>query len=154
MYGLAEPGWPNRSDAPPAIANQGIHRRAQRVAPDDATSSPGDSMLDEGSGMKTVQAPTRVRIEAPDASAAFALERRLAPFHAFAVGRGPAWGVEIDDYDDQIDEISATVRHWLRETRHGSTLIAIGDTLKTIDVAGDGAPLGSGYDGQALEHDP
>ncbi len=84
--------------------------------------------------MTTVHAPTRIRIEAPDARAAFALERRLAPFHAFAVGRGLAWGVELDDYDDQIDEVAAAVRHWLRDTEHTSTLITVDDALLTISI--------------------
>lgn len=84
--------------------------------------------------MTTVHAPTRIRIEAPDARAAFALERRLAPFHAFAVGRGRAWGVELDDYDDQFGEVAAAVRHWLRDTEQTSTLSTVNGVPTTISI--------------------
>lgn len=84
--------------------------------------------------MTTVHAPTRIRVEVPDARAAFALERRLAPFHAFVVGRGPAWGVELDDYDEQFDEVAAAVCHWLRDTERSSTVIRVGDVLRTISI--------------------
>ena len=84
--------------------------------------------------MTTVHAPTRIRVETPDARTAFVLERRLAPFHAFAVGRGPAWGVELDDYDDQFDEVAAAVCHWLRDTDQSSAVIRVDGVLTTISI--------------------
>jgi hypothetical protein len=105
--------------------------------------------------MTTFHAPTRIRIEAPDATSAFMLERRLAGFHAFVLGRGPSWGVELDDYDDQVDEVAATVRHWLRESGCTSTRMAVGDATETVSILPGAEPIGSEYEMErVLEHDP
>jgi hypothetical protein len=64
--------------------------------------------------VSTTDVSTRIRIEAPDAPTAFELEKRLAHLHPTAVGRGSEWCVELVDFDDRLDEITATVEHWLR----------------------------------------
>jgi len=98
----------------------------------------------------------RIRIAAPDASTAFALEKRLAHLHPAAVGRGPDWCVELEDEDDRLDEITATVEHWLREIGAGSTEMHVDGVAVMVSVhPHDETPLGAGYDGaRALEHEP
>lgn len=98
----------------------------------------------------------RIRIAAPDASTAFALEKRLAHLHPAAVGRGSDWCVELEDLDDRLDEITATVEHWLREIGAGSTEMHVDGGVITLAAhPRDEAPLGAGYDGaRVLEHEP
>jgi hypothetical protein len=78
------------------------------------------------------QTPMWIRIDAPDAASAFALERRLAHLHPSAVGRGAEWCVELEDFDERAEEIEATVRHWLRETGLRSTVMTTNGTPTTI----------------------
>jgi hypothetical protein len=104
----------------------------------------------------TVETSRRIRVDAPDAPTAFALEQRLAHLHPAAVGRGTDWCVELEDFDDRLDEITATVEHWLREIGIRSTQMHIDRDVATVvaDPAEQGS-LGSGYDDTgALEHEP
>ena len=106
--------------------------------------------------MTTVETSRRIRVDAPDAASAFALERRLAHLRPAAVGRGTDWCVELEDFDDRLDEITATVEHWLREIGIRSTQMHVDREAVTV-VAHDGAQtsLGSGYDSTGvLEHEP
>ena len=84
--------------------------------------------------MSSVPAPTWIRIEAPDAERAFALERRLAHLHPSVVGRGESWVVELEDLDDRLDEIEAGVRHWLRTAGGGSAVVHAGAAVRTVVV--------------------
>lgn len=105
--------------------------------------------------MMNVEA-VRVRVDAPGAAAAFALEKRLSHLHPTAVGRGPDWCVELEDSDDRIDEIEVTVAHWLGELGLRSTEVHVDGRSKAIVAhpVGD-TRLGSGYDdGSVLEHEP
>ena len=79
-----------------------------------------------------------IRVEAPSPTSAFALEKRLAHLHPSAVGRGTAWCVEIEDFDDRREEIEAAVRQWLRETGIRSTVITTNGEWTTV-TAGDPA---------------
>jgi hypothetical protein len=102
------------------------------------------------------ETPTWIRIEAPDALTAFALERRLVHLHPSVVGRRGTWTVEIEDFDDRIGEIEAAVRYWLRGTGRESAVVRVGDEQKLVqaDPLAD-PPLGAGYDaGGVLEHEP
>lgn len=98
----------------------------------------------------------RIHIDAPDAASALVLERRLAHLHPVAVGRGSAWCVELQDADDRIEEIAATVEHWLRAGGMGSTQMRVDGAVRTITAVGhNGSGLAAGYDGASvLEHDP
>jgi len=102
------------------------------------------------------EASTRIRIDAPDASTAFALEKRLAHLHPAAVGRGPNWCVELEDSDDRLDEITAAVGHWLRTIGARSTEMHVDGSVVTVGAhPADEPPLGAGYDGAGvLEHEP
>ena len=103
-----------------------------------------------------VQTPRWIRVEAPDATSAFALEQRLAHLHPSAVGRGASWCVEFEDFDDRRGEIEAGIRHWLREIGLRSTVLTANGHSATIAVepAVEEA-LGTGYDdGDVLEHEP
>ena len=105
--------------------------------------------------MTTCHTPTRIRIETPDASSAFVLERRLAPFHAFVLGLGPRWGVELDDYEEQREEITASVSHWLRDRGLHSAPMYVDNVLTTVAVHPNGDSLGGDYEsGRVLEHEP
>jgi hypothetical protein len=102
------------------------------------------------------ETPLWIRVEAPDATSAFALEQRLAHLHPSAVGRGTVWCVELEDFDDHREEIEAAVRHWLRDTGLGSTVMTSNGQTTTI-VVGEPQlePLGAGYDdSRVLEHEP
>jgi hypothetical protein len=96
-----------------------------------------------------------IRIAAPDASTAFALEKRLAHLHPAAVGRGSDWCVELEDLGDRL-EITAAVEHWLREIGADSTEMQVdGGVMRLAAHPRDEAPLGAGYDGaRVLEHEP
>ncbi len=98
----------------------------------------------------------RIRIAAPDARTAFALERRLTHLRPVAVGRGLNWYVELEDLDDRLDEITAAVEHWLREIGVGSTEMHVDGAVLTVATdPRDDTPLGAGYDSErALEHEP
>jgi hypothetical protein len=104
----------------------------------------------------TFKTSTRIHIDAPDIESALLLERRLAHLHPVAVGRGSAWRVELEDADDRLEEIAATVRHWLRASGMASTRMQVDGDVRTITVGGgNGSGLAAGYDGaQVLEHDP
>lgn len=104
----------------------------------------------------SVQTPQWIRVEAPDATSAFALEQRLAHLHPSAVGRGTSWCVEFEDFDDRRGEIEAGIRHWLQEIGLRSTVLSANGAVTTV-AAEPRAPeaLGSGYDGDpVLEHEP
>jgi hypothetical protein len=101
-------------------------------------------------------APKRIRIQAPDAPAAFALERRLAHLRPTAVSAGFGWSVELEDADDRLEEIEAAVRHWLREIDLRATVMHVDATTeKMVERAGEESALGAGYDGpRVLTHEP
>jgi len=76
----------------------------------------------------------KIHIDAPDAKAAFALERRLAHLHASAVCVHEQWAVELHSSEDQLDEIEAVVRHWLRDSGRHKAVIAVagGQTTEVV----------------------
>jgi hypothetical protein len=81
----------------------------------------------------TIATSAWIRVEAPDAPTAFALEKRLAHLHPTAVGRGTNWYVELEDFDhDRFDEINAAVQHWLREIGIRSTQMHVGSGVTTV----------------------
>jgi hypothetical protein len=100
--------------------------------------------------------PRWIRIEAPDGDTAFALERRLAHVHACAVARRDSWLVEVEDFDDQLEEIGATVRHWLRTIGACSTVLHVDGETRTVACRTERETLlAEGYDGGGvLEHEP
>ena len=103
-----------------------------------------------------VQTPQWIRVEAPDANSAIALEQRLAHLHPSAVGRGTIWCVEFEDFDDRREEIEAGIRHWLKEIGLRSTVLTANGEATTV-VAEPRAEegLAAGYDGaDVLEHEP
>lgn len=103
-----------------------------------------------------VQTPLWIRVEAPDATSAFALEQRLAHLHPTAVGRGTSWCVEFEDFDDRREEIEAGIRHWLREIGLRSTVLRANGRAATVAATPSvEEPLGTGYDdGDVLDHEP
>lgn len=83
--------------------------------------------------MTTFATSTWIRVDAPDATTAFALEKRLAHLHPTAIGRGPNWCVELEDFDhDRFDEITAAVEHWLLETGVRSTRMHVDGVVLTV----------------------
>jgi hypothetical protein len=104
----------------------------------------------------TFNTSTRIHIDAPDAASALGLEKRLSHLHPVSVGRGSAWCVELEDTDDRLDEIVATVEHWLRAGGLGSTQLRVDGVARTITAGGgDRGGLGEGYDASpVLEHEP
>jgi hypothetical protein len=106
--------------------------------------------------MTTLETSRRIRVDAPDAPTAFALERRLAHLHPAAVGRGTDWCVELEDFDDRLDEITATVEHWLREIGIRSTPMHVDrDVTTVVAYPAEREALGYGQDGLGvLEHEP
>jgi hypothetical protein len=81
--------------------------------------------------MTTQAIERRIHIAAPDAPSAFALERRLAHLHAGAVCVHGVWAVELYDDADQLEEIEAAVRHWLRDRGEHSAHIEVnGETVE------------------------
>lgn len=107
--------------------------------------------------MTKIHAPARVSISAPDASAALLLEKRLVHLHPSAVGHGPSWSVHLEDSDDRLDEIEATVAHWLRDVGAPATEITVDGAHWMIQSQPGPAesPLGADYDAEpALEHEP
>jgi hypothetical protein len=108
--------------------------------------------------VKTVAiAPARIRIHAPDAEAAVALEARLAR-DGLPAGVHDVWTVELESATNGLEEIEAEVRRWLHEQRLPSTVISVAGRDRTIEIeleAGEPLePLGSGYEGLVLEHEP
>lgn len=106
--------------------------------------------------MTTIGETTRISIDAPGGDAALLLEKRLRHLHPAAVGRGEAWSVHLEDADDRIDEIEATVAHWLRDVGAVSTEIRIDGTRRIIRRRGPSAETPLGYDETepVLEHEP
>lgn len=103
-----------------------------------------------------IDSPTWIRIEAPDGDSALALEQRLAHLHASAVAHRDRWSVNVEDFDDHLDEIEAVVRHWLRTIEETAARIQVGGVTRVVTVhVPDEARLGAGYDREpALEHEP
>lgn len=108
--------------------------------------------------MRTVKSPEkRIRIQAPDAPAAFALERRLSHLRPTAISAGLGWSVELDDTEDRLEEIEAAVRQWLRQIDLRATVMRIDATTEKVieQVPVEASPLGAGYDGpRVLTHEP
>ncbi len=104
----------------------------------------------------TAPISTRIRVDAPDAETAFALEKRLTHLHPVAVGRGRSWCVELEDSEGRMDEITAVVEHWLRDIGLHTTEMHVDGGVVTVGGrTADAPPLGAGYDGtQVLEHEP
>jgi hypothetical protein len=108
--------------------------------------------------VKTVAiAPTRIRIYAPDAEAAFALESRLAE-DGVQAGVHDVWTVELESATNGLEEIEADVRRWLQQLRLPSTVVSVAGRDRTVEIELDAGepldPLGSGYEGRVLEHEP
>lgn len=76
----------------------------------------------------------RVRIEAPDAPSAFLLERRLTHLRPSAVARGEDWSVELTCAEEEVDEVEAVVKHWLRESGAAETTIEVDGGKKTTRI--------------------
>ena len=73
-----------------------------------------------------------VRIHAPDAASAFLLERRLVHLQPFAVAHGDEWSVELRCHDtEQLPDLTAVVRSWLRESNAEATTIEYDGGLRT-----------------------
>jgi hypothetical protein len=98
----------------------------------------------------------RIGITAPDATTAFALEKRLRHLRPTSVGHSDAWVVELEDDEDRHDEIVAAVRHWLRDIDLESTEIHVDSAVEQIEQEERPlAALGSEYDaGPVLTHEP
>lgn len=84
--------------------------------------------------MSTQMIERRIHIPAPTAEAAFALERRLAYLHAGAVCSYGDWAVELHDTSDQLEEIEAAVRHWLRDRGEHGTILEINGEPHSVEV--------------------
>jgi hypothetical protein len=76
----------------------------------------------------------RLRIEAPDAPSAFLLERRLAHLRPSAVAHGEDWSVELTCGQEEVDEVEAVVKHWLRESGAPATTIEIDGGKRTTTI--------------------
>jgi hypothetical protein len=104
-------------------------------------------------------APAKIRIRAPDAEAAFALEARLAR-DGVPAGVRDVWTVELESATNGLEEIEAEVRRWLQELQLPATVVSVCGRDRTIEIeleAGETLepePLGSGYDERVLEHEP
>ena len=108
--------------------------------------------------MKTAAiAPAKIRIRAPSAEAAFALEARLA-HDGVPAGVQDVWTVELESATNGLEEIEAEVRRWLQELRLPSTVVSVCGRDRTVEIELDAGeapePLGSGYEGPVLEHEP
>lgn len=79
---------------------------------------------------------TRIRIEAPDADSAMALERRLAHLTPTTVGRDGDWLVELVDDGERLDEILAAVKHWLGEAGLAKTTVHVDGTIRHVTAPG------------------
>jgi hypothetical protein len=94
-----------------------------------------------------------IRIETPSAAAAFLLEDRLRLLHPIALLDAGRWWVEVTHPTAGVDEVVANVRDWLDEIDSLSTTVWLDTTRRTVS-ARDREPLGAGYDGPALDHEP
>ncbi len=74
--------------------------------------------------METTQ-NLRIGIAAPNATTAFALERRLTHLRPTTIGRGRKWEVEIDGDHSHVDEVVAVVRNWLADEHLSETTLAV-----------------------------
>jgi hypothetical protein len=97
--------------------------------------------------------PRWIEVAAPDAQRALALEQRLAHMHAAAIARGRSWSVELEDDDDSLDEVVASVRHWLREQHLRTTTITVDGTAHPV-VLDAGGPFAGCADDPVLTHEP
>jgi hypothetical protein len=88
----------------------------------------------------------RVRIEAPDAASAFALEKRLSHLRPTSIGRRDGWLVELEDNGDHLDEIIAAVRHWLAERSLRETTLVFEGTTQSIRCEPQKDSIGAGFD--------
>lgn len=70
--------------------------------------------------MTATKADSRVCIDAPDGPAALALEKRIAHLTPTAIAHGDQWVVVIESVED-VSELEASVRSWLRELGAGET---------------------------------
>jgi hypothetical protein len=109
--------------------------------------------------VKTIApAPTRIRVHAPDADSAYALESRLAHLDGVPIDVRDVWTVELESATNRLEEIEAEVRRWLHEQRLPSTVISVAGRDRAVEIELDAGeplePLGSGYDAGALEHEP
>jgi hypothetical protein len=68
-----------------------------------------------------------IRIAAPDAAAAFELERRLSPIHLARVVLDTEWAVEIDHAEGSVEDITEIVREWLREREIACARLVLAD---------------------------
>jgi hypothetical protein len=108
--------------------------------------------------VKTIAiAPARIRIHAPDADAAAALEARLARDGVESAVHD-VWTVELESATNGLEEIEAEVRRWLQERRLTSTVISVAGRDRTIEIELEAddplEPLGSGYEDRVLDHEP
>lgn len=81
----------------------------------------------------TLEMVPRIRIEVPSGGAALLLEDRMRSLQrdARACWDGTRWWLELAVDDGNLDDAVAIVREWFDEE-----------------------PLGAGYDGPALDHEP
>ena len=70
-------------------------------------------------------ADDHIRIEAPDVTTAFGLEKRLIHLQPTTVCRHGAWTVEFHSYADRLDEVEPVVGHWLGEYGLRSTRVHV-----------------------------
>ena len=63
----------------------------------------------------TTNAQVVVVVDAPDGTAARALEQRLLDLAPSAIAEDSHWCVQIEVAEDLISELTASVRSWLRE---------------------------------------
>jgi hypothetical protein len=99
----------------------------------------------------------RIEIDAPDAPAAFALEKRLAHLRPTAIGAGLGWTVELEDGDDRVEEVEAAIRYWLRTIGLPATVMRVDGVARTVSThayEGDGTVTLPDYDGRVLTHEP
>lgn len=86
---------------------------------------------------KTLQDTMRIRIDAPNAQAALALERRLSHLSPTAVGVENDWCVELtDESGDRLDEIIAAVEHWLADEHIVETIVHTDGTSRRVTAGG------------------
>ena len=84
--------------------------------------------------MKTAAiAPAKIRIRAPNAEAAFALEARLA-HDGVPAGVQDVWTVELESATNGLEEIEAEVRRWLQDLRLPSTVVSVCGRDRTIEI--------------------
>ncbi len=101
----------------------------------------------------TFDTKVQIRVEAPSAAAAFLLEDELGHPWASAVRHDALWCVELEKVDGSVDAVLAAVRGWLDEIGSRSAEVWVDGVRRTVTVRG-AEPLGSGYDGPSLEHEP